>query len=279
MYTVLIVGAGYLGSQLARHFADEKQKVYALTRTQARRDELEKAGVQTLVADLTRPETLREALPAAHFIVLCPAPDEPDEASYQHIYGAGIANVLQVLRARPFPRLLVYISSTRVWGKQVCGWVDESTPPAPGDEKGRIMVRAEESVLNAGLPAVVFRLTGLYGPGRNRIDPLRDGAWPQPGPDRYMNMIHCDDVVGAMRLIFNRAVAGRVYLGVDHEPTLKSEVYRWLAGRMQLALREGVLTSGTETGKQCRNTKLKDLGYVFRYPSFRVGYEDLLSHS
>jgi nucleoside-diphosphate-sugar epimerase len=277
MYTILVVGAGYLGSAIACHFSAKNQKVYALSRTDTRKAELEKMGVHCLTADLTNPDSLAGVIPRAHFIVLSLAPDEHDEQSYRRTYLEGVGNFLKAIKNYPKPRLIVYLSSTKVWGRQVNGCVDELTPPDPGDGKGKILVAAEEQVLRAGLPAVIFRLSGIYGPNRNRISSLRNGLWPKPGEDRYVNMIHREDAVAAMQILFNKAKTGEIYLGTDHEPVLKSEIYRWLASQINVPYKEGVLIPATQSGKLCRNQKLKDLGFFFRYPSFRVGYGELLT--
>ncbi len=275
MYSILIVGAGYAGGEIARHFQSKKQKVTALVRNPSHVENFQKDGISSIVADLTQPETL-EKIPPAHFIVLCPAPDQHDAESYRKLYIEGIGNFLRSRKKQPRPFLVVYLSSTSVWREQQGGWVDESMAPDANHEKGKILIEAETQVLSSGLPSVIFRLGGIYGPGRNRLQAIRDKAWPQPAPDAYMNLIHRDDIVGAMQVIFNKAEAGTVYLGVDDEPCLRSDFYRWISSRLGVSGFEKNITGGVVGGKRCRNNRLKELGFQFAYPTVKKGYEALL---
>ena len=284
MYHIQIAGAGYTGSRIAAYFRSKNQKIWALTRSGNRNSEFETLGITPVIADLTKPETL-EKIPPAHFIVICPAPGEKkDETAYREIYLKGIGNYLAAIRKNPKPNLIVYLSSTGVYSDRKGEWVDETTPPEPDAEKGRILLEAEEQVLNSGFPAVVFRLAGIYGPGRNRLahHPQRTekgtGRKPLPVPfsalddtgDRWMNLIHVEDIVGAMPVIFNKGEAGKVYLGVDDEPVLESEFCKWLGHfKMDSRFRGN---DKTVKGKRCLNQRLKALGYSFKYPTFREGY-------
>ncbi len=130
MYTIQVVGAGYVGMRIARFFALKKQKVFALTRSAAKVEVMKKDGIQPIVADLTRPETLN-AVPPAHFIVICPAPDETSEQAYEAVYLRGIQNYLNAIRANPKPFLIVYLSSTGVWRDQTGEVFDETVEPLP----------------------------------------------------------------------------------------------------------------------------------------------------
>ena len=273
MYHVLVVGAGYTGSRIARYFKDQKQKVWAVTRTGKRNDEFEKGGITPVIADLTRTETLA-AIPPVHFIVLCPAPDEGSEENYRKIYIEGIQNFLHSRVGKPRPSFILYISSTAVWRPREGGWVDENTAPDPETEKGRILAQAEKNILESGYPSAVFRLAGIYGPGRNRLRVLESGKISQE-ENSYMNMIHVDDVVRAVPVLFKKGAIGEVYTGVDDRPVLRSDFYRELGELTGKKVDFNFL--GSSGGKKCRNTKLKMLGFEFLYPTFREGYESLLN--
>src|ERR1700674_1232242 len=114
MYSILIVGAGYVGAAIARSFKAQKQKVFALTRTEESKEAFEQEGIIPIRADLTLPGTL-EKIPDAHFIVLCPAPNKKDELSYRELYLQGIKNFLSIQKKKLKPHLVLYISSTSVW--------------------------------------------------------------------------------------------------------------------------------------------------------------------
>lgn len=274
MYHILIVGAGYIGEAAARFFAARGQKVHALMRNAERAEALRASGIHAFTADLQDPSTLH-SLPDANFIVLAAAPDERSSEAYRGLYLNGNRNFLEAYRRRLPPSLLVYLSSTGVWGRSASGWIDEDSPVEPDHERSRILFEAEKQIFESGYPSVVFRLSGIYGPGRNRIRNVLDGDFPDRNEDVYLNMIHRDDIVEALPVLFNRAEIGRVYLGVDDLPVARSALYAWLCGelgRPVFACREGVSLSG----KRCRNRRLKQLGFSLRFPDFRAGYRGIL---
>ncbi len=275
MYNIQIVGAGYVGAEIARFFKAKGQKVSAIIKTEARREVFEKEGILPVAADLTRIETL-DKIPPAHFIVLCPAPSERDEQGYRRIYSEGIGNFLESQRKRPRPHLIVYLSSASVWADRGGDWVDESSAPDPDNVKSKILLDAEDELLGSGFPVVIFRLAGIYGPGRNRLSAFKEARQPPARQDHYMNMIHRDDIVNAVPLIFKKAKEGSIYLGVDDEPVLHSEFSGWLSkrlGRTDPFLRE---EQGPPAGKRCSNRRLKELDFKFQYPTYREGYEALI---
>ncbi|MCB9799768.1 MAG: SDR family oxidoreductase [Candidatus Omnitrophica bacterium] len=273
MYTILVVGAGYTGSAIGRLFVEKKQKVYGLTRSEASAKELKAQGIMPWIADLTKPETLQR-LPKAHFVVICPAPDSRDEESYRRIYLDGVSHFLEAFKKNPRPHLMVYLSSTSVWAD--CGgeWVDETVEPNPGTTRQRILYEAERQVLRSGLPVAIFRSGGIYGPGRNRLQALREGRVSAIEEDEYMNLIHVEDIAALMPVIFKSAREGEIYAGVDDLPVKKSEYYDWLTSKLGISSVVKNRQGAAVRGKRIRNHKLKSLGYEFKYPSFREGYED-----
>ena len=275
MYNILIAGAGYLGSAMARSFKDQKQRVYALTREPVKAAAFHQEGIHGIAADFNQPETLKK-IPAAHFVVISVAPDQNTEEDYRRIYIEGLKNFLESRRRHPRPYLLVLISSTSVWKDREGGWVDENIPADADTEKGRILRESEKLILESGFPAVIFRLSGIYGPGRNRLDSFEAGKWPRPQePDGFMNMIHVDDIARAMPVLFKKCQEGEIYIGTDEEPVLRSAFSRWLSEKTGKAA-AGEIDTGKVTGKRLRNNRLKELGFQFQYPTFREGYSKLI---
>lgn len=275
MYNILIVGAGYLGSAAARHFKEKKQRVYAVTRSPAKAAAFEAEGILPVVADLQKPETLKK-IPAAHFIVIAVAPDQSTEEEYRRIYLDGIRNFLESRARYPRPYLMVLVSSTSVWKDSAGAWVDETVPADSDSEKGTILRASEELILKSGYPAVILRLSGIYGPGRNRLEVFRSGRWPASGEsDSYMNMIHVEDAAGLFPVLFKKSREGEIYIGTDDEPVLRSVFCRWLSEKTGVtpAPVQAITSPG---GKRLKNQRLKDLGFQFHYPTFREGYESFL---
>ncbi len=291
MYTIQIVGAGYTGTRIAQFFLEKKQKVFALTRSLEKAQKLKEQGIQPIVADLTQPKTLT-GIPAAHFVVLCPAPDAVASGfspraqshnsaldctvskSYEAIYLTGIRNYLKAIQKNPKPFLTVYLSSTGIWQDQSGDWFDEQVLPEPQSPKAKILMEAESQILNSGLPAAIFRLSGIYGPDRNRLQAFRDKKWPVSETDRWLNLIHVDDIVASLPLFFKNAKEGEVYLGVDDEPVRVSTLYQWLCD--QKGRVSGINFSKLENSKKYKNNKLKSLGISLKYPTFRKFYTELL---
>lgn len=275
MYRILVVGGGYLGQEIAASFVRKKQKVWATTRKVERAREFEKLGIQPLLIDLAKPESLKE-MPSVHFVVLCPAPDEKNVADYDAVYLKGVRNFLMAYRTRERPFLMVYVSSTGVWGDSVQGVVDEMILPMPNTAKAKILLAAEEQILSSGYATAVLRLSGIYGPGRNWIKRILENRLPSEMPDRYVNMIHRDTVAEMMPQFFKNAQVGQVYVGTDDEPVLRSEFCQWLSGKMNFTLPENLFVKTEDVGKRCLNDKLRSLGIELKHPTFREGYQSLL---
>lgn len=274
MYRILVVGGGYVGTAVAEYFRSKNQRVWVTTRSKDKAERFRQCGVQAIVCDLTRPETIRE-VPDVQFVVIAVAPDSRDELSYRQIYIDGVRNILSPFKQKLSLPFVVYISSTGVYPDVSGDWVDENTHITPDSERSKILCEAEEQVLKSGLQSVVFRLGGIYGPERNQIQNLKSGKWPEPAPDDYVNLIHLEDVVGGVLTILKKSEAGQIYNGVDDEPVRRSEIFEWLSNQLKIE-NQAKLDKKTVGGKRCRNQKLKDLEFRFKYPNFKTGYESLL---
>ncbi|MBI4398390.1 MAG: SDR family oxidoreductase [Candidatus Omnitrophica bacterium] len=277
MFDLLVVGAGYLGGALARFYASQGMKVAGLVKTESSSRKLSASGIIPFVIDLTQVESCA-SLPEANkiFISISSGKRTASEEEYKAVYLQGLENVLRHLQAPKKIRQIIYVSSTGVYGEHEGNWVDETTPERPDSRRAEILLEAEEKLLQSGFPVIVFRLGGIYGPGRNRIQSAEEGTWRmKENPNSYINLIHRDDIVGAAELLFNHGKSGEIYLGVDDEPVRQTELYQWLAGRLGTVPPGSTVPSGA-IGKRCRNQKLKHLGMKFIYPNFRVGYEALL---
>jgi nucleoside-diphosphate-sugar epimerase len=277
MYTILVAGAGYTGGTIARFFTAKKQRVYALTRSAEKAKSFESEGIRPLIMDLTKPETVM-GLPQAQFVVIAVAPDDRTEEAYRRTYVEGVGNLLTALQKDTRPLLVVYLSSTGVWPDQGGGWVDESMRAIPDSERSQILLQAENQVLNSGLPSVVVRLAGIYGPGRNRLAALRktDSFSKMPETQRWMNLIHVEDIAESLPLIFKKSEAGTIITCVDDEPVASSEFYEWLTCHAGTPKPPEFLQQPIQ-GKRIRNTLLKSFGYQFQYPTFREGYRAILA--
>ena len=163
--------------------------------------------------------------------------------------------------------------------------MDESAPTEPGTETGRLLVATEQLVLEAArlgsVPGRVLRVAGIYGPGRGHLFQqfLKDEARLQGDGSRWINMIHRDDVAGALIAALTRGRAGELYNAVDDEPVSQLGFLAWLADRLNRPLppqatpEEAAGRKRGFTHKRVSNRKLRtETDWVPRYPTFREGY-------
>jgi len=271
---VLIVGAGYVGLRLAELLVMSGHRVTALRRIPPTTPD----GVHWLTADVLEPATLTDLPDDLDAVVSTLAPTERSEQAYRHIFVTGTGHVLDALAGRDLP--FFFVSSTGVYGENRGAWVDEDTPPRPTTATGGVLLSAEDRVLARRPDATVIRFSGIYGPGRTRlVDLVRSGQPVQNDPPTYTNRIHGDDAAGVLAHLLACGSDGqalpRRLLASDDEPAPLHEVAQWLAHR--LGVPAPPATAGPSRNKRCRNVLLKDLGYTFRYPSYREGYAEMLA--
>jgi nucleoside-diphosphate-sugar epimerase len=280
MTRILIAGCGYVGSALARARVERGDTVWGLRRHTVDLP----PGVEPISADLAVARSLAE-LPEVDVVVYAASPGGRDDAFYRTTYVEGLRNLLAVIgkQVQP-PRRVIFISSTAVYGQKRGEWVDETSPTQPTHWTGQRLLEAEALLSGSGLPAVVLRLGGIYGPRRTRlVEQVRQGrAAIAPGGPHYTNRIHRDDCAGALGHLIDLEAPEECYLGVDHEPEDEAVVLRWLAGVLGAPAPR---VSGSDErqpprrggNKRCRNARLVASGYAFLYPSYRQGYTAVLS--
>ena len=281
---VLIVGCGYVGLELGAELGRQGHEVCGLRRSHDRTPELEAAGIKPLTADITRRETLARVPEGWDWVVECVSAGGGGAGAYRRVYLQGTRNLVEWLTESPTKKL-VYTSSTSVYAQNDGSVVAEDHPAEPETESGKILLATEQVLLEAAragrVPAVVLRVAGIYGPGRgywlHRY--LARGAESEEEPQRIVNMIHRDDVAGAVIAALQHGQPGEIYNAVDDEPVSQVALLQWFSNvcrrpeplpgldHPKAERKRGV------TSKRVSNYKLKsDLGYHFKYPSFREGY-------
>ncbi len=213
------------------------------------------------------------SIPDVDVLVYAVSADGRDSDAARTAYVDGLRTTLERFAGRDSPpERIVYTSSTGVYGDRDDAWVDESTPLEPRTEREEILAEAEAIVRESGeWDWTVARFSGLYGPDRYRLERYLDG----PVSDRYLNMIHRDDAAGAIRFLLE-AGAGRneVVLVSDDEPVRKPTLADWLADECGVAHppRAEPTSERARASKRCSNGKLREMGYEYRYPTYREGY-------
>ncbi|NHF73584.1 SDR family oxidoreductase [Paracoccus xiamenensis] len=198
----------------------------------------------------------------------------------------------ELLRARP--GWVGYLSSTNVYGDRGGDWVDETTPPAPTTTRGKARLQAEDDwtalASRAGWPLTIFRLAGIYGPGRGPFAKLRAGTARRiVKPGQVFSRIHVDDIAGAIMASLDRppVPGARVINLCDDQPAPPETVIELAANMLDLPVPPAEPFATAEMtpmarsfyaeSKRVRNDRLRDeIGYHLRYPDVVSGLQAIL---
>ncbi len=219
IYGLLILGCGYVGKRLGMACAEKGLKVYGTIRDRGRAGALRQAGIIPVLAE--NPGRIPEDICRQADAVLDSIPLERTESGFR----AGQPRWLpELIRHLQHVRWAGYLSTTGVYGDAGGAWVDESRACRPASRRGRERLKAEAAWLGTcpewGLPAEVFRLAGIYGPGRNIIPRLMAGGYKAVrwNPPHYSSRIHVDDIVAAIMTAMEKPRPGRIVNVADDEP-------------------------------------------------------------
>jgi nucleoside-diphosphate-sugar epimerase len=279
-----ILGCGYVGLELARQLRGAHD-VVGVRRSPEGIDAVEATGAAAVRADVTDPDELA-SVPDVDALVFAASSGGRGAVAAERVYVEGLRTAIEAFGSRESPpEQLVYTSSTGVYGDHDGAFVDEDTALDPTTEKTRVLVEAEriarELPPEYGIDGGVARFAGLYGPDRYRLDRYLEG----PVTEGYLNMIHRADAAGIVRFMLESTDAD-LLVAVDDEPVDKWAFADWLADEcgvdeppkrtkadrlddegLSEAARRRILTS-----KRCSNDRVRELGYEFRYPTYREGY-------
>jgi len=278
---VLIVGCGYVGLPLGIELVRQGHTVSGLRRSLAAETELKRAGITPLHADITRPETLAGLPRDFDWVVNCTASGGGDAENYRKIYLEGNRNLLAWLASSP-PKKFIYTSSTSVYAQNDGSFVTEASPTEPGAPTAKVLVETEKLLLAAPQKnTIILRVAGIYGPARGHAFKqfLRGEARIEDAGARWLNMIHRDDVIGAIIAALERGTPGEIYNVVDGEPVSQLKFFEWLAAQLQKPLPPRAASDAEVwrkrgvTNKRVSNAKLlAGLKYQYQFPDFRAGY-------
>ncbi len=215
-------------------------------------------------------------------IVSSVPPDETGDPVLQK-FGNEIA-----LRAKTFD-WVAYLSTTGVYGDRGGEWVDEDTELLPNTDRGERRVAAEAAWANIpNLHPLIFRLAGIYGPGRNAFESLKSGkAQRVIKSGQIFSRIHVEDIAGVLLASIAKPNPGRIYNLADDEPCPPQNVITYAAELMgldpppEVAFEDAKLSAMARSfyadSKRVSNARIKnELGYVLKYPNYRFGLKALL---
>lgn len=284
----MVFGCGYVGAEAARQAVARGARVTALTRNDAKADALRAGGVEVVVADLASGDWHGRVAGGADWVLNCVSSGGGGLEGYRQSYVAGMGSVLAWAKARGPVGTIVYTGSTSVYPQGGGVVVAETAPTDGGGERPRILLEAEDLLRgNDGATArwFVLRLAGIYGPGRHHLlEQLRAGEVAGRG-DYRLNLIYRDDVVAGIWAAFGAEadVPNGIFNLADDGAATKAAMVGWLAAR--LGVPEPRFTGEPVSGRRAvtpdrviANTKAKAvLGWRPAFPSFREGYEKILS--
>ena len=292
MMRLFCFGLGFSARLLAQTLmaerADEGWSVAGTCRSADKRDRLRAQGITAHLFDRGRPlDDAAEALAGTTHLVLSAPPDGEGDPVLDH-HGAEIAGL-------PSLRWVGYLSTVGVYGDHQGGWVDETAPLNPSTERGRRRVAAEQGWLELwsrhDVPVHLFRLAGIYGPGRSAIDDLRAGRAKRiDKPGQVFNRIHVADIVAIVRASMARPNPGAAYNCADDLPVPGHEVVDYAAGLLGLppppmtpfvgADLSVMARSFYAENKRITNRRIKEeLGVTLAYPTYAEGLTAILAAS
>jgi len=279
-------GLGYSAQGLARRLLARGWSVAGTTRSDDKAACLTGEGIEVHLFDRGRPlDDPAAALAGVTHLLSSVPPDEAGDPVLDH-HRPDIA---------PLESLawLGYLSTTGVYGDRGGGWVDEDAERTPTGERGRRRVAAEDAWLDLwerdGLPVHLFRLAGIYGPGRSALEGVRDGTAKRiDKPGQRFSRIHVADIAAALDASIARPRPGAAYNLCDDEPAPPQEVIAYaceLLGReppplvpFDRAELSAMARSFYRDNKRVSNARIKEeLGVELAYPSYRDGLRAILA--
>ena len=269
---LLIFGLGYSGHAIAKAALAAGYAVAATTRGGATPE----PGV-TLIPF----EAAEGAIATATHIIATAAPDEHGDPV--------LARYRKAIAAAPHLRWVGYLSTTGVYGDAGGAWVDEDTPVNPGSERTRRRVEAERAWAALGHPLAIFRLAGIYGPGRSMFDDLRAGQGRHVvKPGHVFGRIHRDDIAHGVLAAMAREAVG-IFNFADDLPAASADVVVEAARLLGVAppppvpyeeamkAMSPMARSFWAENRKVSAAKTKAaLGIAWKYPDYRTGLAAIL---
>lgn len=281
----LIVGCGYVGLRLARHWVKQGKEVWATTRSLERAAELSAFGLRPLVLDVTQ-ET-KFSLPDVETVVFAVGYDRTGPHQIEEVYVDGLRRVADSCSASV--SRFVYLSSTGVYGQTTGEWVDEESPCEPVRDGGKACLAAEHLLREhptLAEKAIVLRLAGIYGPDRLPQAKLLMRGEPLPvAAEGQLNLIHVDDIVQIVDKCDTVLSPPQLLCVSDGHAVRRAEFYKYLAQllnceppRFTPPVAGSSQAARARGSKRIRNTRLQALlNPDWAYPTYREGLASIVS--
>jgi nucleoside-diphosphate-sugar epimerase len=277
---IFVLGHGYTGKALTRRLLGQGWRAAGTSRHAAPAGDVPSFVVAT-PADLAPGSDAAQALlQSTHLLHSVPPQAEGDTM---------LAPVAQLLRGPHRLEWIGYLSTTGVYGDRGGGWVDETTPTAPNNARGERRVTAEQQWLalgrQHGIATQVFRLAGIYGPGRSALDDVRAGTArriDKPGHD--FSRIHVEDIAQVLEASIAQPHPGAIYNVCDDLPAPSADVVAFACQLLGVAppplvpfaqadpTMSAMAREFWSANRKVRNALIKsELGVSLLYPDYKAG--------
>ncbi len=277
---LFVFGLGFSAAVFAQRRLAGGDDVAGTVRSRAKASAMMDAGIITRVfGPDSRDETIDSDIAACEALLVSVPPDA-DGDPVLRVYANQIAAAKNL-------RWIGYLSTIGVYGDHAGAWIDETTPANPTNERSRRRMEAEQAWLALGVQrnafVQIFRLAGIYGPGRNQLVQIAQGTARRViKPGQVFNRTHVEDIARVLDASLIRPRNGAIYNVTDDEPAPPQDVVSFAAQLCnrppppEVAIDDAALTpmgrSFYDENKRVRNRLLHDeLGVTLRYPTYREG--------
>ncbi len=282
--TIFCFGYGYTAARLAARLRNDDWRIAGTTTHEDKANAMQAESIET---HIWKGERLNPAALEGKSAVLVSTP--PGEDGCPVLQGASDALAVQSKGVD----WIGYLSSNSVYGDHGGAWVTEETRPAPATVRAKRRNTAETQwrrfADTSNLPLIIFRLPGIYGPGRSALDAVRKGnAKRIDKPGHIINRAHVDDIVGVLTVSMEQPKTHDIYNVADDEPAPTHEVIAYASGL--LGVEPPPLTPLEQAGlsdiaksfysecKRISNARVKEaLSIRLKYPTYREGLEAILA--
>ncbi len=277
--TLLSFGHGYSARALTKLLMPQGWRVIGTTRSADKARELEAEGVEALIWP---GDDMGAALEAADHILISAGPKDDSDPTLALLRE-------QITKKARSLRWVGYLSTTGVYGNYDGAWVDEATPLNPTTKRGQARQRAEaEWASIPDLPLHIFRLAGIYGPGRGPFSKVLNGTARRIIKEgQVFSRIHVEDIAQILEASIVRPNPGAAYNMCDDDPAPPQDVIAHAATLLGMPIPPAIAYEDAEftpmarsfyaENKKVRNDRIKtELGIKLLYPTYREGLQGLL---
>lgn len=207
-------------------------------------------------------------------------PDGFNPEAYQRAYVDSAKILASAMAfASSVPKLVIWVSSTSVYGHCNGDWVDELSPTTAQSFSGKLLLEAEQQITALPCATVIVRFSGIYGPGRTRmLDQIIAGKGRPAQPQQWSNRIYSEDCAGVLAHLVRAFDTGKelesLYIATDCAPVTQHDLRIWLAEQLEVELKDEIVEQ--KAIRRCSNQRLLNSGYEFLYPSYKEGYQSLI---